>query len=323
MCHAQVVELPPPLNPAQHDVLAQLGATRDERPHFDAALRHQLRRELDDGLEPALRDLATDETMFVSKHLLGRIMGCERRFLAEDDDRFEWSVPLARGTVAHKAIELSIHWRREPEPLVLVDESLARLGEGIDGLADWLQTCSEVERAELRAEANDRVAKFLECWPPLKTSWRPVTESRLRLELHDRIVLSGKVDLALGQAEGGLAGKVLVDLKTGGFSPHHLDDLRFYALIEAVRLGTPPRLLATYYLDQGRFLPEPVTEDLLFATVARVLDGIERILDTRKRNREPTTATGPACRWCIALPNCDTGRRFLEDGDETGVSDGW
>ena len=317
------MESQPPLNPAQEEVLAQLGATRDERPHFDAALRHQLRRELDDGIEPLLGDLPADDTMFVSKHLLGRIMGCEKRFLAEDDDRFEWSVPLARGTIAHKAIELSIPWRREPEPLVLVDESMARLSEGIDGLADWLQTCSEVERAELRAEANDRVVKFLECWPPLKTNWRPVTESRLRLELHDRVVLSGKVDLALGQAEGGLAGKVLVDLKTGGFSPQHLDDLRFYALIEAVRLGTPPRLLATYYLDQGRFLPETVSEELLFSTVARVVDGVARILDTRKREREPNTAPGPACRWCIALHDCETGRRFLEDGDETGLGDGW
>ena len=81
--------------------------------------------------EPMLPDLPIDDTMFVSKHLLGRIMGCEKRFLAEDDDKFEWSVPLARGTIAHKAIELSIHWRREPEPLVLVDESIARLSEGI------------------------------------------------------------------------------------------------------------------------------------------------------------------------------------------------
>ena len=323
MCQPQTVDQSLPLNPAQEEVLTQLGATREERPRFDAALRHQLRRELNDAIEPMLPDLPDDDTMFVSKHLLGRIMGCEKRFLAEDDEQFEWSVPLARGTIAHKAIELSIHWRREPEPLVLVDESIARLSEGIDGLGEWLQGCTEVERAELRAEANDRVVKFLECWPPLKTSWRPVTESRLRLELHDRVVLSGKVDLALGQAEGDLAGKVLIDLKTGGFSSQHLDDLRFYALIEAVRLGTPPRLLATYYLDQGRFLPEAVTEDLLYSTVARVIDGIERILDTRKRSREPRTAPGPACRWCVALHHCEIGRRFLDDGDETGLGDGW
>jgi hypothetical protein len=321
------METPVELNPAQQDVLAQLGASREERPRFDAVLRHELRRALDDGLGPLIdlldqrRDAKPGDNMFISKHKLGRVMGCERRFVAEEAEEFEWSVPIARGTIAHKAIELSIHWRREPEPLVLVDESISRLSEGTDGLADWLQSCSEVERAELRAEANDRVVKFLECFPPLKTGWRPVTESRLRLEIHDRFVLSGKVDLALGQAEGGLAGKVLIDLKTGGFSPQHLDDLRFYALIEAIRLGTPPRRLATYYLDQGRFLPEDVTENLLFSTVARVIDGAARILDLASAQRPPAVAPGPTCRWCSVLSSCDEGQIHLKN-DEEGDA-GW
>ncbi len=316
------METPVELNPAQQDVLAQLGANRDERPRFDAVLRHELRRALDDGLAPLL-DLLDQrpgekpgDNMFISKHKLGRVMGCERRFVAEETEEFAWSVPIARGTVAHKAIELSIHWRREPDPLVLVDESISRLSEGIDGLGDWLQSCTEVERAELRAEANDRVVKFLECFPPLKTAWRPVTESRLRLELHDRFVLSGKVDLALGQAEGDLAGKVLIDLKTGGFSPQHLDDLRFYALIEAIRLGTPPRRLATYYLDQGRFLPEDVTENLLFATVARINDGVARMLDLATERRTPSIVPSTACRWCPVLDDCDEGQRHLRDDED-------
>ena len=94
---------------------------------------------------------------------------------------------------------------------------------------------------------------------------------------------------------------------------------RVYALLEAVRVGTPPRLLASYYLDQGRFQPEPVTEELLFSAVARVTDGIARILDARRRDREPRTAAGPACRWCPVLGDCDTGRRHLDDD----ALDGW
>ena len=85
------MESPPELNPAQEEVLAQLGASREERPRFDAALRHQLRRELEDGLEPLIAEIDPNDLMFVSKHLLGRVMGCERRFLAEDDEEFEWS----------------------------------------------------------------------------------------------------------------------------------------------------------------------------------------------------------------------------------------
>lgn len=307
------------LNAAQQEVLDQLGASRDDRPRFEVTLRHELRRRLEDGLAPLVDSIAADEQLFIAKHLLNQVHGCERRFLAEDNEPFAWSVPVARGTIAHKAIELSIHWKREPDPLVLVDEALARLTDGVDGLADFLQTCSEVERAELRAEANDRVVKFLECFPTLKPAWRPVTESRLRLELHDaRIVLSGKVDLSLGQAQGDQAGKVLVDLKTGGFSPAHIHDLRFYALIETIRLGTPPRRLASYYLDQGRFVPEDVTEDLLFSTVARVVDGAHRVLELRAGAADIKVIPGPSCRWCPALPDCDEGRRHLEDDAESG-----
>ena len=306
-------------NPAQQEVLDQLGAPRGEWPRFEVTLRHELRRELDNGLEPLLESLDPDDQLFVAKHLLAQVHACERKFLADEADPFEWSVPLARGSVAHKAIELSIHWKREPDPLILVDEALARLGDGTDSLGDYLRTCGEVERAELRAEANDRVVKFLECFPPLKPAWRPVTESRLRLELHDaRIVMSGKVDLSLGQPEGDRAGKVLIDLKTGAFSPSHIDDLRFYALIETIRIGTPPRRLATYYLDQGRFVPEDVTEGLLHSSAARVIDGSRRAVELRAGTDDLRVVPGPACRWCSALAECEEGKHHLDEVAETG-----
>jgi len=322
MCNHAQVETPVELNPAQQEVLAQLGAPRDERPQFDAVLRHELRRALEDKLGPltglldARDDAKPGDNMFISKHKLARVMGCERQFVTEEADPFQWSVPIARGSVAHKAIELSVHWRREPEPLVLVDESIARLSEGIDGMADWLQEISEVERAELRGDVNDMVVKFLECFPPLKSAWFPSTETGLRVEIHERFILSGKVDLALGRADGGRAGKVLIDLKTGRFSPSHRDDLRFYALLEAIRVGTPPRRLASYYLSEGRFVPEDVTEELLFGTIDRVCDAVERILMLATGQRDPATATGPACRWCIAKADCDEGQRYLSDEED-------
>lgn len=316
------MEPPVALNPAQQEVLDLLGAPRDERPRFDAVLRHELRRALEDGLEPMLPMLdrrpgeKPGDTMFVSKYALGQVLGCERKFVHEDQQPFEWKVPIARGTIAHKAIELSIHWRREIEPLALVDEALSRRAEGIDPLADWLQTVSETERAELRGSVNDLLVKFLECFPRLKPAWFPSTETPLRVELLDRFILSGRVDLSLGAAEGDRAGKVLIDLKTGSFSPSHREDLRFYALLDAIRIGTPPRRLATYYLDQGRFQVEDVTEDLLFATVARTIDATERMLVLATGQRDPTVAPGPACRWCPVLPECDEGRRHLRDDDD-------
>lgn len=308
------MESKPELNPAQIDVLNLLGTDRDQRPHFDAVLRHELRRTLDDGLAEQVGRLSDDQ-LWVSKHLLDQVLGCERKYVAEESEPFGWTVPIARGSVAHKAIELSIHRQGRPTPLELVDEALARLSEGIDGLADFLQTCGAVSIAELRAEANDRVTKFMESFPPLNPRWWPVTESRIRLEVHDCFIFSGKVDLSLGRAEGNIAGKVLIDLKTGGFSPLHREDLRFYALLETIRVGVPPRLLATYYLDQGTVHTEQVTEGVLHAAVRRVIDGVARIVELRNTAREPQTAPGPSCRWCPVLDECEAGRRHLEDDD--------
>jgi hypothetical protein len=302
----------PDLNPAQEQVLELLGATADERPTFDAALRHELRAELETQLGHLAGDLDPDDPFFVSKHKLGSVHGCEVRMLADEDAGFEWSVPTARGTVAHKAVELSVHWRGEPNPTELVDESIARLSNDGSSLAEFLQRAGEVDLAELRGEALDRVTKFLESFPPLQSRWRPVTESRARVEVLDgRVILSGKVDLSLGQARGTTAGKVLIDLKTGGFAPVHLDDLRFYALLETIRLGVPPRLVATYYLDSGHPQTEAITVGLLESTVARVADGVERLVGLAHGTIEPRLRPGPACSWCVALPDCEAGRAHL------------
>ncbi|MCU1452652.1 MAG: hypothetical protein JWN46_798 [Acidimicrobiales bacterium] len=315
---------PPVLNPAQQRVLDQLGASGDgDRPAASEDLGPRLRADLEAGLAPLLAELGPDEDLTVSKHLLAQVHGCEGKLLAEDaDHEFVVSVPIARGTIAHKAIELGIHWRGEAAPLDLVDEALARLTSSESWLADWLQTCSESDRAELRASAGDRVSKFVECFPPLLPKWRPVTESRLLVDLlGGRVRLNGKVDLTIGAARGRQAGKVIIDLKTGSPSPAHRDDLRFYALLEAVRIGVPPRLIASYYLDAGEARSEPVTEPLLDATVARTIDGARRVVDLRNGTVAPTLRPSYACRWCIALPTCEVGRRHLRVADVDAVDD--
>lgn len=309
------------LNPAQAEVLQALGARPHERPSFDPRLRHELRAELEERLRPVAADLPDGEHLWVSKHLLSSVHGCEGLFLAREAEAFAWTPASARGVVAHKAIELSISWRGDPAPGLLVDEAIARLEQGNDSLGPYLAALGEGERAELHGEATGRVAMFLECFPPLEARWRPVPESRLRADLcDDRVVLSGKVDLTVGRPDGVRAGKVLIDLKTGGFSPDHAHDLRFYALVETLRLGTPPRLLATYYLDGGRLLDEKVTEPLLRAALERTVAGVERAAELRHHGVAPTLKPGAPCRWCPARTTCGPGVAWLTRADE---DDGW
>ena len=116
----------PPLSPVQRETLDVLGSS-GSRPTFPDDLRARLRSDLEDGLTPLVENLADDEGLVVSKHLLSQVHGCQVRLLAEDDGDFTPSVPIARGTISHKAIELGIHWPHEPYPLDLVDEARAAL----------------------------------------------------------------------------------------------------------------------------------------------------------------------------------------------------
>lgn len=317
--------VPPELTPVQRRTIDELGALGAEKPTFPDDIGPRLRADLEAGLAEVLADLGPEEDLNLSKHLLSRVHGCEARLLAEDaaDEGFVVTVPIARGTVAHKAVELGIHWRGEPLPLDLVDEAMAALTQSDHWLTDFLQTCTEVERAELRSGAADRVAKFFECFPPLQAKWRPVTESSQRVDLAGgRICLRGKVDLTLGTARAvrepprhNEAGKVVIDLKTGGANPAHRDDLRFYALLDTIRVGVPPRLVASFYLDLGLAHTEAVTDGVLDATVARTVDGARRLAALRAGTVAPTYRPSHACRWCIARETCVVGAAWLRDAD--------
>ncbi len=304
------------LSPVQREVLEQIGAKRETWPVFDAELRGELRGTLEKGIAEHVAMLGPDRQIWANKYAISQVHGCEKRYLA-DREFPGWSVPLARGTVIHKAIEFSVNWPSTPIPGDLVDESLANLEFGEQNIADFLKELSDADRAQLRSDAVDMVTKFDECWPRLKKQWRPVTESKVRLDLFDgKVVLQGKIDLTLGRAEGQRAGKVLVDLKSGKFQAGHMADLRHYAVIETCRIGIPPRRIASYYLDQGRFHPEDVTEDLLFASAERAVVAVNRMIELELDPSNPSIQPNFGCRWCKALDTCEPGQVSLREFDD-------
>lgn len=313
---------PAALNDAQQEIIERLGMRPSERPRFEPGLREHLRLAIEKGMA-SLVELLGEEDLYLSKHKLERVHGCEGRYLAEQDADFAWSAPIARGIIAHKAIEIEITSRRRWASLDLVDEAIARFQNEGRGVGEWLQTASEADLDMVRAEANNALCSFQDCWPKLDRKWRPATEVSMRAEFFaGRIVLAGKPDLTIGQADGQTAGKVVVDFKTGRYSPAHVADLRFYALLDALRLGVPPRMLATYYLDAGDLHSEAVNEDILEATVHRTVDAAKRMVELQTGEREPRLVASGACRWCPALPTCDVGRNYLaERSDAIGDPD--
>lgn len=294
------------LNPAQRRALELLGRPASPPVSVPEGLGTDLAAALDAGLADLAEQLG-GERLHVNKHALARIHACERHYLGTHAD-FEWSARTARGSVVHKAVQLSVNWRGEPHPPDLVDEALAILIDGDDGLATWLGGVGEAARAELRSDSVDLVSAFQECFPPLKASWRPVTETPVRVDLLGGLVrLTGRVDLTLGTPTGDVPGKVIVDLKTGTPAVHHREDLRFYALLETIRMGVPPRALATYYLDAARVEPEDVTTAVLEVALARTIDGTRKLIEVLRAQRAAMVSPGAICGWCPIRDDCSEG----------------
>jgi len=300
------------LNPTQQAVVDVLGKPAGWVP-LPTTVVDTLRIQLEESLAPLAAKLSPEHPLYISKSSLTTVHGCEAHFMASLDT-FEWTLMNVRGTVMHKAVELSINWRGPVEPADLVDEALARLeDEESRGPSEFIAQLSPGDRAQLRGYAVDLYTKFEESFPPLKASWRPVTESAARVELFNgAIFMSTRVDLTLG----GPGSKVIIDLKSGRIYSNHREDLRFYALVESLRSGQAPRRLATYSLESARADVEEVTEGVLQAAARRVVDGATAIYELTRENREPKLNPGPQCRWCPLKDSCEIGQQFLERGFE-------
>lgn len=299
------------LSPAQQRVVVELMAWGQERPTFDPDLGPALRAQLEEALAPvaaAVDDDAPGDELYVSKAALSQVHACEAHFRAQAAEPFEWNSRNARGSVVHKALELAVSSRHSHAPLDLIDHATEMLAgdDRRSSPGSWLTSAPELELAELRASANEMVVKFLECWPPLKAAWSPRSETKISAELcGGRIVLGGNVDLALGLARGREARALYVDLKTGRSYSNHIDDLRFYALIQTLRVGVPPFRVASYYLDTATFHFEDVTVETLEAALRRTIDGVLKISRLGDDSSPAAISPGATCGWCALRDRCE------------------
>lgn len=301
-----VTAAPTEMNPMQQAVVDALGKSPDWSP-LPRNVVEDVRTHLNEQLADIAARFSKEDPLWVSKRLLTTIHGCEAHHVASKNS-FEWTPATARGTVLHKAVELGVHWKGDTVPADIVDEAIARLADSGNNVADFLVTMSPGEQAQLRSYVVDLYTRFEECFPKLKPSWRPVSESSARYEMFGgAIVLGTKADLTLGTADQ----KVIIDVKSGGLHASHREDLRFYALVEALRSGMAPRRLATYSLAAARADVEDVSEGVLQAAVRRVVHGVRTIVAVELDGREPTKRPAVHCRWCPLRESCVEGAAFL------------
>jgi len=296
------------LTPVQQRTLEALRRSGDPLV-FDPDLVADIRTEVRVAFDDFAERLQPNQQLWVNKHTVATVLDCEEFHLVPDD--FEWKPATAKGQVAHRAIQLTLSWRGEPNPTDLVDEAMARLADEERGIGQWIAALSPADEADLRGQSVERVTKFMESFPPLDKRSNPMTESSVRWPNDGPIVLSGKVDLVMGRPRGSEASKVIVDLKTGRPNVRHRQDLGFYALLETLVRSVPPRKVATYYLDASEAQVEDVSERLLRTSVRRTLDAINAIVELQSEGRPPVRRPGVTCRWCPLADGCDEGRAYL------------
>ncbi len=305
------------LNPMQQAVLDSLGKSADWRP-LPTEVIENIRAKLHGELQAIADNLSPENALWVTKHKLTTVHGCEANHLASLNT-FEWTIANVKGTVLHKAVELGRNWSGEIIPSQIVDEALVQLADDERGSAGpFIEQLTPAERAQLRSSSVDLFTKFDECFPPLKPAWRPVLESSARYEMFDRrINLSTRADLTLGPA----GAKVIIDLKSGRFVPSHREELRFYALVEALRSGQAPRLLATYSLVTARADVEEVTEGVLQSATRKTVDGIRLIVELERDGRKPAVRPGSTCYWCPLIENCAEGIAYMNRRQDPDADD--
>lgn len=238
-----------------------------------------------------------DITTKLTKYSIGALLGCQSKFVAESATGFAWSPPLARGTIVHKAIEL---WVYEPDAraVELVEWAIRSVRRDEYGIGQWLDSLDRGEMAEVKALAATTVAAVHDTWPKLDQKWQPISEMKIAATF-GRVSVAGAVDLSLGAK----ATRTFVDWKTGRASSRHSDDMFLYAFLETIRTGTPPKNVATAYIDRGALDVHPITAERFEQTGARIIAAAR--VSALLKTTAPTTTPSPACRWCPLSDTCE------------------
>lgn len=308
---------PDPLTPRQRNILERLIDYGGERPTFASDIASRLRSRLESGFAPLVGARPPERAPWkLTKRALTEVRTCEGLHVARRDVAFEWSTAIARGSLAHRAIERILIDARPRSPLEQARVTVERAAAGEDDLGDFVRSLDEDDRADLVRDVSNTSVEFVTQWPPIPSGWAPRVEVPVRTEIcNGRVVLKGVYDLALGKPQGSEARVLIVDFKSGAIYDDHLDELRFYALVETLRAEVPPYRIAAYSLEGAGYRVEVVSEEMLHGVVDWVLEGAAALAALAACDRDPVLSPSPLCAYCPAgtAGTCGPGVDYLAD----------
>lgn len=308
---------PDPLTPRQRNILEHLIDYGGQRPTFAPDIAARLRERLESGLAPIVASRSPDAAPWkLTKRMLTEVRTCEGLHVARRDEAFEWSSAIARGSLAHRAIERILIDARPRSPLEQARVTVERAATGEDDLGAFVRGLDDDDRADLVRDVSNTSVEFVTQWPPIPPEWAPRVENPVRTDIcNGRVVLKGVYDLALGRPQGSEARVLIVDFKAGAIHNDHLDELRFYALVETLRAAVPPYRIAAYSLEGAGYRVEVVREEMLHGVVDWVLEGATALAELAGDGRDPRLSPSPLCAYCPAgnAGTCGPGADYLAD----------
>ena len=296
-------------------LLERIRVTGRPRPATDPVFTADLRALLDSGLADLSAEAGSVDggRLVVTKDRLNQALSCP---VHRNVDRFgerAFTIPLACGALVDVLFRQVVTVGAVGDPMAEALDGLAMDGHQTPLIA-WIVNLAPAELAELRAEVDRQAKGLTERWPILEASWLPRTqESRRAVLAVGRVELAARVDLAIGRRAEDEASVAIVDVKSGARRPGHRDDLRFYALVEALCSPAPPFAVATYYSRTGEFDVEPVTRELLVEASRRCLAGARALAGATSESEG-----GAWCTTCATLPRRTVGSvEPVDEGSET------
>ncbi|MDP8970526.1 MAG: PD-(D/E)XK nuclease family protein [Actinomycetota bacterium] len=312
------------LNRPQRRVVDALLAADRPRPPGDPALAGALAAFLRERTAEAAALVPAGQRLVVSKSALDAL-DCDGRFVDRGDGQFAWSPAMVRGELAHSAIAVDLEGGRRRPPAAVMAYAWARFATSGEPAGRYLATLGGVEADALRAEAQDILLEFRDLFPPLPPTVQLRTDPQLTVALHDRQVeLRGRPDLMIGRATVDRRRLLLIDLKSGQRHPwRDRADMRFYALLAALKYGVAPFRVATLYLDEADWDAEDIEADALEAAARALTDKVgraARLTYARPPRDVWRLSPGPGCSWCGFARDC--GAKAAADAEHAARSGG-
>lgn len=245
------------------------------------------------------------------KDRISKVLACER-LATTTVDRGALSEPVVRGRILDRLLHHHVHGGGAVGGPALAIAEGALDAERDDETVAWLQDRRD-ERARLADDATDFAAR-LAALGPIDPSWWPRCEDRMRVDLAGgRVVCSAQLDLVVGGRPTDLP-MVIIEAKSGRFNQDHREGLFWYALLAALRHGTPPAAVIAWSAWDGNGWAQTVTEGMLRGAVQRSVAALER-LGELARGRAAVRTPCRSCTWCPEHQTCEVAA-MPEDVDD-------